>query len=55
MDRNEFSLDPRHVSVAPKMILEPMVLSALTLHLFWVKINIINKQTKTIFPLIYAT
>jgi hypothetical protein len=58
MDQNEFALDPRHVgvpSVPPKMISEPMVRSAQTLHLFCVEVNTISNQTETILHLIYAT
>jgi hypothetical protein len=42
-------------SVAPKMISKAMVRSAQTVHLPYIKINTISKQTKTIFHLIYAT
>jgi hypothetical protein len=58
MDQNEFPLDPRLVGVplvAPKMIFEPMVHSAQTMHLFCIKINSITKEIETIFHLIYAT
>jgi hypothetical protein len=58
MDRNEFRLDPRHVgqpSDAPKMPSKTMVRSAQTMHLYYVEINTISKQTQTSFYLTYDT
>jgi hypothetical protein len=49
MDQSKFSIDPRHVGaplVVPKMISEPMVCSAQTVHLTCIMINTISKQTK---------
>jgi hypothetical protein len=50
MDGNEISHDQCHIgdpSGASKMISEPMLRSAQTVHLSCVKINSISKQTKT--------
>jgi hypothetical protein len=58
MDQSEFPLDPRHIRVPlamPKIIYEPMVCSAQTVHLSCIEINSISKQTETIFHLSYAT
>jgi hypothetical protein len=55
MDRNELSLEPRYLGVpsgASKMITEPMVRSAQTVHLSYVKISTISKWTETSFHLI---
>jgi hypothetical protein len=46
MDRNELPLDPRHLGVSlvvSKIISEPMVHSAQTVHQYCVKINIVSK------------
>jgi hypothetical protein len=58
MDRNEFLLDPRHLgaqSGAAKMISEPVVRSAQTVHLSCTETNTISKQTETSFHLTYIT
>jgi len=58
MAQNEFPLDPRHVgvpSVAPKMISEPFVCSTQILHLSYVEINTISKQTEMSFHLTHVT
>jgi hypothetical protein len=58
MDRNELSLDPRHLGVSsgvPKMISMPMVHLTQTICLSCAKINTISKQTKTRFPLTHVT
>jgi hypothetical protein len=58
MDRNEIQHDPRHLAVPPgvaKTIFEPMVRSAQTMHVSYVKISTISKQTKTSFPLTLVT
>jgi hypothetical protein len=50
MDRNEIPHDPRHLGApldATKMSSEPMVGSAQTVHLYYVKISTISKRTKT--------
>jgi hypothetical protein len=52
MDQNEFPLDPRHVgvqSIAPKMIFEPMVCLAQTMHLSCVEINTVSKLAEASF------
>jgi hypothetical protein len=49
MDWNEFLHDPHHLAVSSgesKMISEPTVRSAQTVHLSWIKISTISKQTK---------
>jgi hypothetical protein len=58
MDQNEFPLDPRHLGVplaAPKMISEPMICLAQTVHLSYVEINTVSKQTEMSFHLTYIT
>ena len=48
IDRNEIPHDPRHLGVpsgASKMIYEPMVCLAQTMHLSYVKISAISKWT----------
>jgi hypothetical protein len=58
MGRNEILDDPRHLGVpsgATKMISEPMECSAQTMHLSFVKITTISKQTKTGFHLSLVT
>jgi hypothetical protein len=58
MEWNEFLLDPRHVGeplVVLKMIFEPMVQSAQTMHLSCVEINTISKQTETSFHFTHIT
>jgi hypothetical protein len=58
MDQNELPLDPHHVGVqscAPKMISEPMVCLAQTVHLSCVEINTISKWTETSFHLTHIT
>jgi hypothetical protein len=58
MDWNEFLHDPHHLGVssgASKMISEPTVRSAQTVHLSWIKISTISKQTKTSFHLSLVT
>jgi hypothetical protein len=57
MDRNEFTLDPRHVgvpSVVPKMISKPMVVRFKP-SLSCMEFNTISKQTKMSFHLIHIT
>jgi hypothetical protein len=54
MDQNELPLNPHHLGVqsgASKIIYEPMVRLAQTMHLSCVKINTISKWTKTSFHL----
>ena len=54
MDRNKLSLEPHHQGVpsgVSKMIYEPMVRLAQTVHLSCAQINTISKQTKTSFHL----
>jgi hypothetical protein len=54
MDQNKIPHDSRHLGVpssASKMILEPIVCSAQTVHQSCVKIGTISKQTKTSFHL----
>ena len=51
-DRNEHPLVPRHLGVASgasKMISEPMVRLAQTVHLSCVKFSTFSKQTESIF------
>jgi hypothetical protein len=53
-----FRHDPRHLGVASgasKTISKPMVRSAQTVHLSFVNISIISKQTKTSFHLSLVT
>jgi hypothetical protein len=54
MDQNELPIDPHHVGVplgASKMISEPMIRSAQTVHLSCAEINIITKLTEMSFHL----
>jgi hypothetical protein len=53
MDRNELPLDPHHIRVplGSKMISEPIVHMAQTMHVSCVKINTISKQTENELPL----
>jgi hypothetical protein len=49
MDQNELPLEPHHLGVpsgASKMINVPMVRLVETVHLSWVKINTVSKQTE---------
>ena len=49
MDRNELSVEPRHLAVpsgVSKMISEPMVRSTQTVHLSCVKISTISKWSE---------
>jgi hypothetical protein len=58
MDENELPLDPRHVGVplgVSKMISQPMVRSARTMHLSCAEISTISKQTKMTFHLTHIT
>jgi hypothetical protein len=58
MDQNEVPLEPRHLGVqsgASKMIYEPMVCSAQTMHLSRIKISTISKRTKMHFHLSLIT
>jgi hypothetical protein len=58
MDQNELPLEPHQQWVpsgATKTITEPMVHLAQTLHLSWVKINNISKQTEMSFHLSLVT
>jgi hypothetical protein len=58
MDRNEILHVPRHLVVPSgesKMISEPTVRSAQTVHLSWIKICTISKWTKTSFHLSLVT
>jgi hypothetical protein len=58
IDQNELPLDSGHVGVSSdvsKMIFEPMVRSAQTVHVSCVKINIMSKQTETSFHLSQIT
>jgi hypothetical protein len=57
-DRNEIPRDPRHPGVSLgmcKMISEPMVWSAQTVHLSCVKISTISKRAETSFHLSLVT
>ena len=57
-DQNEIPHDPRHLGVpfgASKMIYEPMVCSAQTMHLSCVKISNISKQIEMSFHLSLIT
>jgi hypothetical protein len=52
MNRNELSLDPRHLWVPPglpKMIFEPTACSAQTMHIPYITINTISKLTEMRF------
>jgi hypothetical protein len=58
MDPNELPLDPHHEGVpsgVSKMIYEPMVRSAQTVHLHSAKINTFSKWTQPSFPLTHVT
>jgi hypothetical protein len=58
MDQNKLPVEPCHQGVpsgASKMISDPMVCSAQTLHLSCGKISTISKQTKTSFHLTLVT
>jgi hypothetical protein len=58
MDQNEIPHDPRHLAVslcASKMIFEPMVCSAQTVHLSCVKVSSISKQPEISFHLSLIT
>jgi hypothetical protein len=53
MDRNKIPDDPRPLRVpsgVSKMISKPTVRSAQTMHISYIKINTISKQTETSFP-----
>jgi hypothetical protein len=53
MDRNEVPLDPHHIGVpsgVSKVILEPMVRSAQTVHLSCVEINTVSNMDRNEFP-----
>jgi hypothetical protein len=57
-DQNELLLDPRHLrgqSDASKMVSEPMVRLAQTVHLSCVEINTISKWTEASFYLTHVT
>jgi hypothetical protein len=57
-DRNKILHDPDHLGVpsgASKMISEPMLCSAQTVHLSWIKISTVSKWTKTSFYLSLVT
>jgi hypothetical protein len=57
-DRIQLPLEPRHLGVpsgVPKMISEPMVRSARTVHLCCVKTSTISKQTELSFHFILIT
>jgi hypothetical protein len=52
IDSNKLPLEPRHLgvsSVASKMISEPMVCSAKTMHLYRTDTNTVSKRTKMRF------
>jgi hypothetical protein len=58
MDQNELPLDPRHLRVqsgASKMIYEPIVRLAQTVHLSYAGTNTISKQIETSFHLMHIT
>jgi hypothetical protein len=58
MDRNELPLEPRHLGVpssASKMIYDPMVCLAQTVHQFYADINIVSTWTETRFHLSLVT
>jgi hypothetical protein len=58
IDKNEIALDPRHVSVesdVSKMISEPMVRSAQTMHLSCTDTNTVSKQTEMRFHMTRVT
>jgi hypothetical protein len=51
-DSNKLQLEPRHLGISPdasKMISEPMVHSAQTVHLYWTDSNTISKRIETRF------
>ena len=57
-DRNELSVEPRHLVVpsgASKIIPEPMVCLAQTMHLSCVEISTMPKWTKTSFHFSHVT
>jgi hypothetical protein len=58
MDRNDLLVDPRHVGIlsgASKMICQPMVLLAQTIHLACAEMNTISRQTEMSFQLTHIT
>jgi hypothetical protein len=58
MDRNELALEPRHLGVpldASKMIYEPIVLLAQTMHISFLDTNIVSKRTEKRFHMSHVT
>jgi len=58
MDRNELSLEPRHFGVqtgVSKMISEPMVHVAQTMHLSRTNTNTISKEKEVRFHMTHVT
>jgi hypothetical protein len=57
-DQNEVPLEPHHLGVpsgVSKMISEPMVCSAQTVHLSCTDANFVSNQTKTRFDMTHVT
>jgi aminoglycoside N3'-acetyltransferase len=57
MDWNKLLLEPRHLGVplsASKMISEPVVCSAQTMHLYYTDTNTISKRTETRFHMTHS-
>jgi hypothetical protein len=58
MDRNEHPLEPHHLGVpsgAFKMISEPTVRLAKTVHLSYTETNIVSKRTEMRFHMTHVT
>jgi hypothetical protein len=58
MDWNELSLEPRHIGVplgASKMISDPIVYLAQTVHLSCSDTNTVSKRTEIRFHMIHVT
>jgi hypothetical protein len=58
MDQNELSFEPRHLGVpsyASKMVSEPVVCLAETVHLSCIETNTISKRTETRFYMTHVT
>jgi hypothetical protein len=57
-DSNKFPLQPRHLGVSSgvsKMISEPMVRSAQTVHLYCTDTNTVSKRTETRFDMTHSS
>jgi hypothetical protein len=58
MERNELSLEPRHLGVpsgVPIMIFEPMVRLAQTVHLSYTDTNTVSQRNETRFQMTHIT